>query len=68
MDSAPASRAFSTSSFTTEAGRSTTSPAAMRSATSLGRTAISGRAAARGSAALIRVPRAAAAATRAAGR
>ena len=30
---APASMAFSTSSFTTEAGRSTTSPAAMRSAT-----------------------------------
>ena len=30
MEPAPASRAFSTSSFTTEAGRSTTSPAAMR--------------------------------------
>ena len=30
---APASMAFSTSSFTTEAGRSTTSPAAIRSAT-----------------------------------
>lgn len=30
---APASTAFSSSSFTTEAGRSTTSPAAMRSAT-----------------------------------
>ena len=35
---APASTAFSTSSFTTEAGRSTTSPAAMRSATWAGRT------------------------------
>jgi hypothetical protein len=34
---APASSAFSTSSFTTEAGRSTTSPAAMRSATAGGR-------------------------------
>src|ERR1700694_3322494 len=34
---APASMAFSTSSFTTEEGRSTTSPAAIWSATALGR-------------------------------
>ena len=34
---APASSAFSTSSFTTEAGRSTTSPAAIWSATASGR-------------------------------
>ena len=34
MRDAPASRAFSTSSLTTEAGRSTTSPAAIRSMTS----------------------------------
>src|SRR5436853_1812566 len=37
---APASQAFSTSSLTTEAGRSMTSPAAMRATTSAGRTAI----------------------------
>ena len=37
---APASRAFSTSSFTTDAGRSTTSPAAIWSATAGGRTAM----------------------------
>src|SRR5206468_12813365 len=40
MDVAPASSAFSTSSFTTEAGRSTTSPAAIWSATALGRIAM----------------------------
>jgi hypothetical protein len=39
---APASSAFSTSSLTTDAGRSTTSPAAMRSATALGRMAMRG--------------------------
>jgi hypothetical protein len=33
MEFAPASSAFSSSSFTTEAGRSTTSPAAIRFAT-----------------------------------
>ncbi len=38
ISSAPASRLFSTSSLTAEAGRSTTSPAAMRLATSGGRT------------------------------
>src|SRR3990172_6478629 len=38
MREAPASRAFSMSSLTTEAGRSTTSPAAIRAATSGGRT------------------------------
>src|SRR5581483_11955347 len=40
---APASSAFSTSSFTTDAGRSTTSPAAMRSAAGGGRTRIGRR-------------------------
>src|SRR5579883_1256433 len=39
---APASSAFSISSLTADAGRSTTSPAAIWSATSLGRTAIPG--------------------------
>src|SRR5689334_22655234 len=39
---APASIAFSTSSFTTEEGRSTTSPAAIWSATELGRIEITG--------------------------
>ncbi len=39
---APASSAFSTSSLTTDAGRSTTSPAAIWSATALGRTAMRG--------------------------
>ena len=38
----PASIAFSTSSFTTEDGRSTTSPAAIWSATALGRIEING--------------------------
>src|SRR5215210_687372 len=42
IDPAPASREFSTSSLTTEAGRSTTSPAAIWSATALGRIAIWG--------------------------
>ena len=37
MVRAPASRAFSTNSLTTEAGRSTTSPAAIWEATSAGR-------------------------------
>ncbi len=37
MREAPASRAFSTSSLTADAGRSTTSPAAMRSMTGLSR-------------------------------
>ena len=37
---APASSAFSTSSFTTDAGRSTTSPAAIWSATASGRMAM----------------------------
>src|SRR5258707_874547 len=37
MAFAPASSAFSSSSFTTDAGRSTTSPAAMRLATASGR-------------------------------
>ena len=41
MAVAPASRAFSTSSFTTEAGRSTTSPAAIWLAKAGGRTLIS---------------------------
>src|SRR3954451_18489468 len=40
IDVAPASIAFSISSFTTDAGRSTTSPAAIWSATALGRTAM----------------------------
>ena len=40
MEVAPASSAFSTSSFTTDAGRSTTSPAAIWSATALGRIAM----------------------------
>jgi len=39
---APASIAFSTSSLTTDAGRSTTSPAAMRLATASGRRRMAG--------------------------
>src|ERR1700680_5026901 len=42
MTVAPASIAFSTSSFTTDEGRSTTSPAAIWSATELGRIEITG--------------------------
>jgi len=40
LETAPASRAFSISSLTTDAGRSTTSPAAIWSATAGGRTAM----------------------------
>ena len=43
MREAPASSAFSTSSFTTEAGRSITSPAAIWFLTSSGSCAIAGR-------------------------